>query len=46
MTNKSLISITDLTKEEIIRITELAAYFEEHPYEPLLNGRVIASLFF
>ncbi|MBQ5609826.1 MAG: aspartate carbamoyltransferase [Rikenellaceae bacterium] len=46
MANKSLISITDLTKEEIIRITELAAYFEEHPYEPLLNGRVIASLFF
>ena len=24
----------------------MAAYFEEHPYEPLLNGRVIASLFF
>lgn len=46
MAKKSLISITDLTKEEIIRITELAAYFEEHPYEPLLNGRVIASLFF
>lgn len=46
MAKKSLISITDLTKDEIIRITELAAYFEEHPYEQLLNGRVIASLFF
>lgn len=46
MAKKSLISITDLTKDEIIRITELAAYFEEHPYKPLLNGRVIASLFF
>ncbi|MBR5135449.1 MAG: aspartate carbamoyltransferase [Rikenellaceae bacterium] len=46
MAKKSLISITDHTKDEIIRITELAAYFEEHPYEPLLNGRVIASLFF
>ena len=46
MAKKSLISITDLTKDEIIRITELAAYFEEHPDEPLLNGRVIASLFF
>lgn len=46
MAKKSLISITDLTKDEIIRITELASYFEEHPYEPLLNGRVIASLFF
>ena len=46
MAKRSLISITDLTKEEIVRITELAAYFEEHPYEPLLSGRVIASLFF
>ena len=46
MSKRSLISITDLTKEEILRIAELAAYFEEHPYEPLLQGRVIASLFF
>ena len=46
MAKRSLISITDLSKEEIVRITELAAYFEEHPYEPLLRGRVIASLFF
>lgn len=46
MAKRSLISITDLSKEEIVRITELAAYFEEHPYEPLLSGRVIASLFF
>lgn len=46
MAKKSLISITDLSKDEIVRITELAAYFEEHPYEPLLSGRVIASLFF
>lgn len=46
MSKRSLISITDLTKEEIVRIAELAAYFEQHPYEPLLQGRVIASLFF
>lgn len=46
MAKRSLISITDLSKDEIVRITELAAYFEEHPYEPLLSGRVIASLFF
>ena len=46
MSKRSLISITDLTKEEILRIAVLAAYFEEHPYEPLLQGRVIASLFF
>lgn len=46
MSKRSLISITDLTKQEIERIAELAAYFEQHPYEPLLQGRVIASLFF
>lgn len=46
MGKKNLISITDFSKEEIIRITELAAEFEANPYQPLLEGRVIASLFF
>ena len=46
MGKPSLISITDFTKEEIVRITELAADFEKNPYQPLLQGRVIASLFF
>ena len=46
MEKRSLISITDLTKEEIVRIAELAADFEHNPYQPLLEGRVIASLFF
>lgn len=46
MGKRSLISITDLTKEEIVRITELAEDFEKNPYQPLLQGRVIASLFF
>lgn len=43
---KNLISITDFSKAEILRIMELAAHFEAHPYEDLLHGRVIASLFF
>ena len=43
---KNLISITDFSKEEILRIMELAAWFEAHPYEDLLGGRVVASLFF
>ena len=46
MGKKNLISITDFTKEEIIHITELAADFEKNPYQPLLTGKVIASLFF
>lgn len=46
MGKKNLISITDFTKEEIVRITELAADFEQNTNQPLLSGKVIASLFF
>ncbi|MCQ2229576.1 MAG: aspartate carbamoyltransferase [Bacteroidales bacterium] len=46
MKNKSLVSITDFSKEEILRIIELAADFEANPNQPLLQGHVIASLFF
>lgn len=46
MGKKNLISITDFTKEEIVRITELAADFEQNPNQQLLSGKVIASLFF
>lgn len=44
--NKSLVSITDFTKDEILRILELAADFEKNPHQPLLQGHIIASLFF
>lgn len=44
--NKSLVSINDFSKDEILRIIELAAEFEANPNQPLLQGRVIASLFF
>lgn len=43
---KSLISITDFTKEEIAKIMELAAHFEANPRQRLLDGKVIGSLFF
>jgi len=43
---KDLISITDFTKEEYLRIMELAADFEENPNQELLKGKVVASLFF
>lgn len=46
MKTKSLISITDYTKEEYLRIMELAADFEKSPNQKLLEGRVVASLFF
>lgn len=43
---KSLVSITDFDVEEYLRILELAAKFEKNSYRNLLNGKVIASLFF
>lgn len=44
--NKSLVSINDFTKEEMLRVLELAADFEANPDQPLLTGKIIASLFF
>ncbi len=44
--SKSLVSINDFTKEEILKIMDLASYFESNPSERLLQGKVIASLFF
>jgi len=46
MKNRSLVSISDYSKEEIMQILEIAAEFEKEPHQNLLNGRVIASLFF
>lgn len=44
--NKSLVSINDFSKEEMLRILDLAADFEANPDQPLLRGKIIASLFF
>ena len=46
---RSIISINDLTKEEIIHILETAKKIENMPFRKkseLLNGKVMASLFF
>jgi len=43
---KDLISITDFSKEEYLKIMRLAAEFEENPNQDLLKGKVIATLFF
>ncbi len=44
--NRSLVSITDYTKEEIIYILDLAEEFEKDQRQQILNKHVIASLFF
>lgn len=46
MKNRSLISITDFTKEQQIKILDLAGEFEKNPNQKLLEGYVIATLFF
>ncbi len=46
MKNRSLVSINDYSKEEIIRILDLAEEFEKQPRQEILKGRVVASLFF
>jgi len=46
MNVNSLVSIDDLTKEQMLHILEQARYFEEHPNHRILEGRVVATLFF
>jgi aspartate carbamoyltransferase len=46
MRNKSLVSINDFSKDEIIRTLELAEKFEKNPSQRVLEGKVVASLFF
>ncbi|RLD97060.1 MAG: aspartate carbamoyltransferase, partial [Bacteroidetes bacterium] len=46
MKNKHLVSITDFTREEYLRIMELAAEFEAKPRQDILHGYVISTLFF
>ena len=46
MKNRSLVSIDDLTTEEAIKILNDAAEFEKNPVQKLLEGKVIATLFF
>jgi aspartate carbamoyltransferase catalytic subunit len=46
MNKKDLISITDYSKDDYLRIMDLAAEFEKNPNQDLLKGKVVASLFF
>jgi aspartate carbamoyltransferase catalytic subunit len=46
MKNKSLVSIDDYSKEEQLRILDLAEGFEKKPVQKILDGYVVATLFF
>jgi len=46
MKSRSLVSIDDLTTEEILKILTLAAEFEKNPVQDILRGKVVATLFF
>lgn len=46
MKNRSLVSITDYSKEEYLKILDLAAAFEQNPNQDILKGKVVATLFF
>ena len=46
MRKESLVSITDYSKEEILDLLEQARKFEENPNRKVLEGKVIATLFF
>lgn len=46
MNNKSLISIQDFSKEEILHVLETAKEFEKNKSNKILDGKVIACIFF
>jgi len=45
MNTKSLVSISDLSREEILGLLDTARKFEERPNRRLLEGKVVATLF-
>lgn len=46
MENRSLVTIANHSKEKILELLEMAEEFERHPNRKLLNGKVVATLFF
>jgi len=46
MSTKSIVSISDYTKDQIINILDSAATFEAKPNQTILKGKVAATLFF
>jgi aspartate carbamoyltransferase catalytic subunit len=46
MKNKSLISITDYRKEDVVNVLDLAEEFELNKHKGVLKDKVVATLFF
>ncbi|MEE1183830.1 MAG: aspartate carbamoyltransferase [Paludibacteraceae bacterium] len=46
MKSNGLVSITDYSKEDILHILDLAEQFEKNPNTRLLEGKLVATLFF
>ncbi len=46
MNTNSLVSVEDIGRKDIEDLLERAAYFEAHPNSKLLDGKVVATLFF
>ncbi|MDE5982505.1 MAG: aspartate carbamoyltransferase, partial [Duncaniella sp.] len=46
MNQNSLVSISDIGRDEILRLLEMARRFEENPNRDTLAGKVVATLFF
>ena len=46
MKNRSLVSINDFTRDELVQILDLAESFEANPRQKILSNHVVASLFF
>jgi aspartate carbamoyltransferase catalytic subunit len=46
MKNRSLVSINDYSREEYLKILDLAGEFEKNPRQNLMQGYVVATLFF
>lgn len=44
--NNSLVSISDINRDEILSLLHLAEYFERNPNSKILDGKVVATLFF
>ena len=44
--NRSLVNIADLSKEKILYLLDKAAEFEAQPNRKVLDGRIVATLFF
>ena len=43
---KNLVSIADCSKQQLLEILSLATKFEENPNRKILDGKIVATLFF